>query len=280
MSTLRPIQALTFPDVTPAPDVGPLPRLAIISPTVLMVDAAYQRALSRRSIELIRRIVAEWRWRAFKPPIVVSTTEGLHVIDGQHTAIAAATHPGVTEIPVLIVEAEDMHGRAEAFVRHNRDRLQITGTQLHFALAAAGDDVALTIERVCQRAGARVLRTSPGDGRFIVGDTMAIEVLRALVNRRHAKGAREVLQVCVEGRMAPVTAAALKAVERLLFAPDCAGQIDPRDLATLLRAMDTTVEREVALFAAEHKVPQWRGLAAVLLRNAKKGRGHGRRNAA
>ena len=36
----------------------------------------------------------------------------LHVIDGQHTAISAASHPRVDRIPVMVVEAEDDLTRA------------------------------------------------------------------------------------------------------------------------------------------------------------------------
>jgi hypothetical protein len=42
--------------------------------------------------------VANWDWRRFKPPVVARTATGLEVIDGQHTAIAAASHPDVLQI--------------------------------------------------------------------------------------------------------------------------------------------------------------------------------------
>lgn len=280
MTKLRPIAALNFPDIEPDGAPGRPPQLVLVSPTDLLIDESYQRDLSRASLLLIRRIVAAWRWRAFKPPIVVSTEDGLHVIDGQHTAIAAATHPEIQQIPVLIVEAEDRQSRADSFVRHNRDNLRVTGTQLHHALVAAGDDTALTIDRVCQRAGARVLRFSPGNDRWLVGDTMAVEALRGLVNRRHAKGAREVLQVCTEGRMAPVTAAALKAVELILFAPEYAGAVEAGDVATTIRSMGSQAEKEASLLSVAQRTPQWRALAAILFRNTRKVRGHGRRTAA
>ncbi|MBP2494642.1 hypothetical protein ABID82_005233 [Methylobacterium sp. PvP062] len=280
MTKLRPIAALNFPDIQPDAELGPAPQLRLVSPTDLLVDETYQRDLSPQSVQLIRRIVGSWRWRAFKPPIVVSTEEGLHVIDGQHTAIAAATHPEIQEIPVLIVEAADRQSRAESFVRHNRDRLQVTGTQMHHALVAAGDETALTIERVCQRAGARVVRYATTSDRWLVGDTMAVEALRALVNRRHARGAREVLQVCVEARMAPVTAAFLKAVEAMLFAPEFTGAVLAADIATTIRAMGPQAEKEAVVLAVAQRLPRWRALAAILFRNTRKVRSHGRRAAA
>lgn len=280
MTKLRPIAALNFPDIEPDQALGPAPRFTLVSPTDLLVDESYQRDLSRQSVELIRRIVSSWRWRAFKPPIVVSTEDGLHVIDGQHTAIAAATHPEIREIPVLIVEAVDQQSRAESFVRHNRDRLQITGVQMHHAMVAAGDETALTIERVCQRAGARVVRYATQGDRWLVGDTMAVEALRGLVHRRHAKGAREILQVCVEARMAPVTAAFLKAVEAMLFAPEYAGAVLAADITTTIRAMGPQAEKEAVVLSVAQRLPRWRALAAILFRNTRKVRGHGRREAA
>ncbi len=67
----------------------------MVKPSTLLVDERYQRGLSERSIKLIRKIVSEWDWRAFKPPVVVDVGAGLEVIDGQHTAIGAATHGGM-----------------------------------------------------------------------------------------------------------------------------------------------------------------------------------------
>lgn len=276
----RRIESLSLPDITPGGDVGDEPRFSRVDPKALLVDETYQRNLSEQSIRLIRRIVSEWSWTAFKPPVVVETDTGLHVIDGQHTAIAAATHPGISEIPVMIIKADAQTDRAEAFVRHNRDRIQISQTQLHFAMVAAGNDEALTLQQVCERAGARILKQPPAQGRFKVGDTMAIVALRGLVNRRHAKGAREVLQACVEGQLAPVSANALKAVETLLFDPEYSGNVSSVDLATVIREEGAQLEKSVALFAAEHGVPLWRAMVAVLFRAAKKGKRHGSRAAA
>lgn len=109
---------------------------------------------------------------------------------------------------------------------------------------------------------------------------MAVEALRALVNRRHARGAREVLQVCVEARMAPVPAAFLKAVEAMLFAPEFTGAVLADDIATTIRAMGPQAEKEATVLAVAQRLPRWRALAAILFRNTRKVRSHGRRAAA
>lgn len=106
----------------------------MVSPSELWVDESYQRGLSDRSMRLIRKIIGEWDWTAFKPPVVVEVDGKLQVIDGQHTALGALTHGGIEQLPVLIVKADRQELRANAFVRHNRDRIQVTPTQLHLSL--------------------------------------------------------------------------------------------------------------------------------------------------
>ncbi len=270
----RQISALDFPDLTPAEINTAMPELRMVQPAILSVDDRYQRGLSERSIRLIRKIVAEWDWRAFKPPVVVEVDDRLEVIDGQHTAIAAVTHGGIALIPVLVVEAERQETRASAFVRHNRDRITVTATQLHNAMVAAGDDEAMTVDQVCGRAGIKVLRNPPSFGRFNPGETLAVTTIRALVNRRHAKGAREVLEVCAKAGLAPVSAAAIKAVEYLMFAPEYKGELEAERIAMVLSAGRSTIDDEAARFAAERKVPLWRALASVIFMSRRKTR-HG-----
>jgi len=249
-----------------------------VDPAELLVDEAYQRTISERSLELIRKIVAQWDWRRFKPPVVARTPmpdggEGLVVLDGQHTAIAAATHPLVTRIPIMVVEAADRAAQAKAFVGHNRDRLGITPMQMHQAAMAAGDEDALTVDQVCQRAGVTILRNTPGNGVFKAGDTVAVIAIGALINRRGVQKARVILQVLTEARCAPVTAGQIKAVEMLLHEQDYAGEVEPSAITSALLTLGvSTAEQEAKVFAAAHKVPNWRALGVVIFRKAKRGR--------
>lgn len=160
----RAVRALNLGDLAPAVITSDAPEIEWVDPKSLLVDGDYQRALSEASVTLIRRIVAGWDWARFKPPVVARTEEGLEVIDGQHTATAAATHPAISIIPVIVVQAAAVADRARAFVGHNRDRLNVTKTQMHFSAVAAGDDDALTLSQVCQRAGVTILRNPPGGG--------------------------------------------------------------------------------------------------------------------
>ena len=81
-----------------------------MNPADLCVDASYQRDISRRSLKLIEKLVAEWDWRRYNVPVVTRVGNAWHIIDGQHTAIAALTHGGIGEIDVLVVEAESGRG--------------------------------------------------------------------------------------------------------------------------------------------------------------------------
>lgn len=274
MTDLRPVTAIRFPDIEPGGADMARPKYAEIDPTELLVDESYQRNLSERSRALIRRLVASWDWRAYKPPNVVKVDGAYHIVDGQHTAIAAASHPLVGKIPVLIVDAPEAVNRAAAFVKLNRDRINVTVTQLHHALVRAGDEDALTVAQVCDRAGIRILRVPPGNGGFYVGETLSVSTINALVARRHAAGARRVLEICVKAKLAPVSMVAIRAVEAVLFEPEYAvAEIDPEDLVTALREPET--EREARVFAAEHGARLWRALAAVLYRKSKRARrGH------
>lgn len=272
---MRAIEALQFPDVSPADITSMPPDVRLVSPRDLWVDERYQRGLSDRSMKLIRKIVGEWDWAAFKPPVVVEVEGRLQVIDGQHTAIGAVTHGAIEQIPVLIIKADRQELRANAFVRHNRDRIQVTPTQLHNAMVAAGDEDALTIAQVCERAGITILKNAPPFARFKPGETMAISTIRALVNRRHAIGARKVLEVCAKGGAAPVSAALIRAVEHLTFAKEYQGEIEPERISLLISARLSTLDSEAKRFAAERKVPFWRALASVIFMNRRKVRANG-----
>lgn len=267
----RPITPLKLTDVVPAPVVGLPPEMRMAPPTSLHVDLDYQRGLSERSLRLIRKIVAEWNWSAFKPPIVEEVDGVMDIIDGQHTAIAAATR-GIELIPVMVTQTDAMSGRATAFVRHNRDRIQVTPTQLHTAMVAAGDEDAVTIDQVCERAGVRILRNPPPMGRFQVGDTVAITSVRSLINRRYPAGARKVLEVCVKAGAAPVSADMIKAVEHLLHAEEYRTEIDADRISAVMQAMGATLLVETERFAAERRVQKWRAMASVIFMNKRKAR--------
>ena len=273
ISTKRPIKALNLVHIVPGAVAGSAPEFEWVDPAELLVDEGYQRTISERSLELIRKMVGNWDWRRFKPPIVARTPEGLMVVDGQHTAIGAATHPDVPLIPVMVVGDLDQADQAKAFVGHNKDRLQINKLQIHHAALAAGDEDALTIDQVCQRAGVRMIRSMPGNGVFKPCDTMAVGAIGALINRRGAQKARIVLQVLAEAKCAPLAAGQIKAIEMLLHEAEYRDQVLAPDLTSALLSLGVaTAEQEAKVFAAAHNVPVWRALGIIIYRRARRGR--------
>lgn len=268
---MRKLEALQLPaDIEPAIITGTPPMVRMINPADLVVDDVYQRGLSERSVRLIYKMVREWRWQAFKPPICVEVDGELHVVDGQHTAIGALTHGGIAEIPVMVIEADQQQTRASAFVRHNRDRISVTPTQLHQAMVAAGDEEAVTIAQVCERAGVKILKNAPPTARYAVGETLSISAIRRLVQRRHAMGARTILETCVKGKSAPVSVTEIKAVEHLLYDAEYKNDIDAERIALVLSSLRSTIEDEAARYATERKIPLWRALASQIFIHRKK----------
>lgn len=263
--TVRRIEAASFPDIEIVSAAGSFPVFKQVAPTALSVDESYQRNLSERSRTLIRKLTANWDWRAFKPPVVVLIGDGYHVIDGQHTAIAAATR-GEPLIPVMVVDAPTIADRAFAFVRQNRDRITVTPAQMHQALVAAGDEDALTLVQVCERAGVRLLRQPPGLGNFKVGDFMGVTTLKGIIGRRFPIGAGRILRICVAAKMAPITAAIARAVECLVFEPAYVGKAGDDEIALVIRSFDAVGDATATEFARKYRIPQWRGLAVELFK--------------
>lgn len=268
----RPITPMNLPGAEPGVPPTEPPVFSWVDPKSLLVDEVYQRELSRGSVELIRKIVTRWDWARFKPPVVAEGPGGLEVIDGQHTAIAAATHGGIEKIPVMVVRAAEVSDRARAFVGHNRDRLTLSQVQIHYANVAAGDEDALTVQQVCERAGVKLLRYPPGNGEFKAGESLAIAAVRSLVNKRGAMRARVVLQVLAEAHCAPVRSDGIKAVDTLLHDAEYKGQVTAADLTTALTALGPQAERDARVFAAAHNVSAWKGLTVVLFKEARRGR--------
>lgn len=277
MTALRNIKAMKFPGTEPGGADMSEPKFERATPSELLVDESYQRNLSDRSVALIRKMIGHWDWRSFKPPVCVKTKQGLHIVDGQHTAIAAASHPKIKTIPVQIIEAPEITDRARAFIGHNRDRINVTITQLHVAAVAAGDEDAVTVHQVCERAGIKILKNPPGMAVFKPGETLAVSTIHALINRRGALRARQILEVIGQAKIAPVSAAIIKATEALMADRQYSEQVEPADVTTALRAFASDAEGEARVFAAAHSVPLWKAMAAVLFKRCKK---HGRKRAA
>jgi hypothetical protein len=215
MTKLRNIEAMKLPLVEKVDpkSLGPRPELKWVAPTDLLVDGAYQRDLSPASVGLIRRIAAEFAWSRVKPPVAVRVNGGYHVVDGQHTAIAAASI-GLAQLPIFLVEASEVVDRARAFVSHNRNRIAITALNIHSALVAGGDPLSRTIQKVCDEIGVEMV--GAGMGRIDVGVTQSVSTVVRLFKRHGAEVARKTLSSLVRAKVGPITEAQITAASALV----------------------------------------------------------------
>jgi hypothetical protein len=260
--TLRAIKPLSFPGVTPAIVAGRRPILRWVDPTELFVDATYQRDLSRKSFKLIEQMYAGFAWSRMKPPVVVDADGRLHVIDGQHTAIAAASL-ALPEIPIFVVEAISLDERARAFVGHNTDRITVSPIAIYNALRAAGDPDALDVERVCKRAGVRI-REFTQSCVLAEGDTKAIGLVRHLIKRRGVIKARKVLECLVKAQLAPIAGAAITAAENIICLERT--DVDLEQLAQAIRMDGEAGRAKARAKASSERSPLWRALVTRWLR--------------
>jgi hypothetical protein len=273
---LRSIVALPMPGVQPAAVTKAPLVFKWVDPKSLFVEEAYQRGLSERSVKMIRRYVGGWDWRGFKPPIVMlDEQDRMVVLDGQHTAIAAASHGGLPQIPVMLVPTGTLQQRARAFIGHNTDRLAPTPMQLFFASIEAGDDVASAVTAGVAKGGGRVCRTPPPNGQWKPGDTIAIAALRKLAEAKGKAGVARVTRLLVEAGRAPLRGDEIKAVSWFFY--DKLGKAyDEFDLATLVRSKTAAQwDRAAQDLRAREPMPVWRALIELwrrrLDRDAKAG---------
>ncbi|WP_158447784.1 hypothetical protein [Brucella gallinifaecis] len=259
------IMPMIHSDIVPSNIVNNIPQLDYVNPSDLYICNDYINRLSEKSIRLIKKIASEWQWLAFKPPTVTKSGAHLEVVDGYHTVIAAITHGGIPEIPVLIVDQCDKAMRASALVRKTRDDPKPSPIELYYTLLEAGDEDALTVHNICQRAKINILVRPPSDGGFQVGDTLALATIKGLLRRRYAMGARRVL-----AKLAPVSAGMIRAIEHLLYSTEYRNQITENDLPDIIIGLGGRLATEAKRFSEEHKILQWRAIASIIFMNRRK----------
>jgi hypothetical protein len=244
----------------------------VVRPTDLQVEPAYQRDLSGRSISLIRKIVTGWDWAKFKPPVCAETAAGLFVIDGQHTAIAAASHPGIQTIPVLVVGAEKVERRADAFVAHNRDRLAMSAFQILHAEAVAGAPEAKAILESVTRAGGSIPRSPPPRDQAKPGQIVAAGELRAIHRALGPAMLERIVRIAVGAGCAPITTTILRALRMLVAEPRFKGQAPDAALQVALGSMQN-VEAASMRHAGQTGQGRYRACAMLVLDAARAGVG-------
>jgi hypothetical protein len=172
----------------PAPglsDPGPLPELAWLPVAKLTVDPRYQRSIETpHGQRIIERIAVNFKWLAFQAILAAKSETGWTILDGQHR-VEAARRRGIDKVPAVVVAADNIAAQAEAFVRANSDRVNISTYALHFARLTAGDEAAVALDELCRAGGIAIARSSAA-GILKAGETQALISLSALL-RRHGR---------------------------------------------------------------------------------------------
>ena len=220
LRSIRPLSRYSMRGVKVQPIVGHVPTLELANPRDLFVEESYQRDIRESGTALIRRTVGAFSWHKFKPPVCFRSTEAggaLVIIDGQHTATAAATR-GIALIPILVVSEEaSLADRARAFVGHNKDRLALTQQTVFAAQVAAGDKMAVAVRDACTAAGVTILpyAVNLAEERN-VGETIAIGILNKTAQRFGPEWLTRVLKVLVAAKRGPIKAQEISAVSAVL----------------------------------------------------------------
>lgn len=223
VSLLRRIKVINRKGITPAA-VGNKPNIRWIKIHKLRVNDTYQRSLSERGIKLIKRIISNFNWAKFHVPVVVQITpdtglddDTYEILDGQHTATAAASHGGIFEIPCMIVEAGTLMEKADAFVGLNKNQIRMTSIQTFWAEVTSGKEDAVEALRGAQLAGAKIVKRPPPYGDFEVGEVASPAALMRLAHIGGAAYVKRVLEVGVAAGLAPIGIHFINAFELLLL---------------------------------------------------------------
>lgn len=130
----------------------PAPQLAWLAVADLVVDEAYQRAITPAGWKAIQRIAENFSWQRFGPVLVAPLAGGgFAIVDGQHRVHAAALC-GFGQVPAMIVPMSATD-QAKAFSWVNGAVLRVTPHAMLKAAIAAGDPVAVAAKAAIEAAG-------------------------------------------------------------------------------------------------------------------------------
>jgi hypothetical protein len=221
LRSILPLSRESMRGIEVKPVVGEPPKIEWVNPRDLFVEEDYQRDVGEGGTKMIRGIVGEFSWHMMKPPICFRAPEfgdALVVVDGQHTAIAAATHARIESIPILVFENATAAQRAIAFVGHNVRRVGLTKQALHHAAIAHKEPLALAMQEACEAAGATIL-TKPIDlsRERPVGETIAIGTIRTTLARHGKDHLIRVMKVLVAAGRGPIKAQEIGAASMVLL---------------------------------------------------------------
>lgn len=182
MKPLQPVPIMSMPAKAP----GDRPRMEWLPVSALLIDDRYQREITRRGIDNINKIAAEFRWTKFSPLIVAEHEAGKTwaIIDGQHRATAALMCK-IDKVPCYIISASADEA-ARVFAAVNGTVTPMTPLQVFKAARAGGVPWALRVDAACRAAGVTPLTYPLSLKLQKPRMTMAIGALR-LVDQSHGE---------------------------------------------------------------------------------------------
>jgi hypothetical protein len=242
------------------------PTFVDADPRKLIVETKYQRDLSGKSLNLIKRIIERFDWSKFNPPVCVECPDGYFVIDGQHTAIGAASHPDLTTIPIMVVDAASVEARAASFVSHNRDRVAMTAAQVFYGEVSAGDAEAMAIRSAVDASGAHIPRNPVPKQYSKIGQIVAIGRIQRFYRSHGAEKLTEVLSICTKGRCKPISGNIFEAVCGICTEPQYS-DVNREDLITALMAQPN-FDQAVIRLAADLNSSRFHAARVLLYRAA------------
>lgn len=216
------IEALRGLDIVPNTISSTPPEPITLRPEECWVNRDYQRNLSRKSMKLIHDMVTGWDWTIFKPPVVTKDESGRFiVIDGQHTTIGAATHPQIEKIPAMFIPLQSIQHQAESFIGHNTARIPVANLDLFHARIEAGDETAVTANKVMNEFGINVVRSVQGRGHvWQSNQTMATQVIMTILSKHGLPKFHTVVEFVAQCGFSPIRADHWKFAEALLTGPE------------------------------------------------------------
>ena len=135
--------------------IGEPPELGFVALDDISVDASYQRPLKPKRVAQILR---DFTWAQFGALMLVEQEGGrFTVYDGQHRLEAARRHPGISEVPAVIVRLEQAFEEAAHFLGVNTNRSAISTVEKYWAGIEAGDEAMMQICSVLEEAGCEVV---------------------------------------------------------------------------------------------------------------------------
>lgn len=258
---IQPIDYLA--EMAKAP-IGKPPRMIWVRPTDIWVESSYQRNLTARTVRHIGRIVREFDWHKFTPPACVQVGDQYYAYDGQHTAIASASHPLITEIPILVCFVPNEAERAKLFVSKNWDRVAPTPLQRFVADVAAGNPGAILVKETADEAGVKILAYPPQNGVFKPGETLALKTIQTTLRRFGKHPTVATLKVMIRAEQVPIRAYVLTAASSLLFGEEYRGSVSEEGLVMALKACPYEKSLNRAReYAEQFDISRAQGLAMV-----------------